>query len=134
MFHLQFLTILTSPRGLVIPRGIDRLTWTPSGDLGFEMCYVAGASTIDGDPPRLHGLRDFPNQLDLQQSVIERPALHLDVVRQIELPPEGAGRYTPIEVLAFVLFGLGALDRDDVMLGGNRDSAGENPATASEIW
>jgi hypothetical protein len=34
--------------------------------------------------PRLHVLGDFPDQLDLQQAVVEGRALHLHIVRQAE--------------------------------------------------
>jgi hypothetical protein len=55
------------------------------------MDVVRGRRTSDGDPPRLHGLGDLPDQSDLEQPVAERSVLDLDVVGQVELPLEGAG-------------------------------------------
>ena len=81
-------------------------------------------AAFDGDPSRLHGLRDFPDQLDLQQAVVERSILDQDVVGQVELPLEVPGRDTAVQVLAVRLFGLVAFDRHDVLLGGDRNFVG----------
>ena len=48
--------------------------------LGFELLDVSDRDAIDGNTPRLHGLGDFPDQLDFQQAVLERRASHLHVV------------------------------------------------------
>ena len=42
----------------------------------------------DGDPPGLHGFRDFTDQPDPEQTTVEGRVLHLNVVRQIELSLE----------------------------------------------
>ena len=40
----------------------------------FELMHVAGGCAIDGDLPWLHGLGNFPDQLDLEQAVVKRRA------------------------------------------------------------
>ena len=103
--------------------GSDRL-----GHLGLDlMNIVCGGSAFDGDLSRLHGLRDLPDQLNPEQAVVEGRALHLNIVRQVELPPEMSGRNTPVEELALGLFGLAAFDGDDVLLGRNRNFVGRKP-------
>ena len=89
-----------------------------SSRLGFELMDVAA---VDGDPPRLHGLGDFPDQFDLEQPVVERGVLDLDVVGQVELPLEMSGRDAAIQELALGFLGLAAFDGDDVLLCGDRD-------------
>src|ERR1700678_2484953 len=42
-----------------------------SGRFGLDLMDVISGCTVDGDPPRLHGLGDFPDQLDLEQAVVE---------------------------------------------------------------
>ena len=86
------------------------------GRLGLDlMDVVGGRRAVDCDPPLLHGLGDFPDQLDLEQAVVEGCALHLDIVRQVELPFEMPGRDAPVKELALGLFGLAAFDGDDVL-------------------
>jgi hypothetical protein len=53
-------------------------------------------AAVDGDPPRLRPLRDFADQFDLEQTVVEGRVLDLDVVGQVEL----TGRDIPIKELA----------------------------------
>ena len=57
----------------------------------------------------------------LSKPLSKRRALHLDIVRQVELPLEMPGRDPPVEELALGLFGLAAFDRDHVLLGRDRD-------------
>jgi hypothetical protein len=86
------------------------------GRLGLDlMDVVGGRRAVDCDPPLLHGLGDFPDQLDLEQAVVEGRALHLDVVGQAELPLEVPGRDAPVQALALGFFGLAAFDGDDVL-------------------
>jgi hypothetical protein len=92
---------------------------------------VGGRSAVDGDPPRLHGLGDFPDQLDLEQAVVEGRALHPDLVREVELPFVMPGRNAE---LALGLFGLAAFDADDVLLGGGRDLLGRETGDRQAIW
>src|SRR4029077_4420410 len=69
-------------------------TSLPSRDLrclAFELIHVAGRCAVDGNSPRLHRLGNFPEQLDLQQAVLERGAPHLDIVGEIELSLERPG-------------------------------------------
>jgi hypothetical protein len=68
--------------------------------------HVAGRRAIDGGPPWLHSLGDFPDQLDLEQAVVERRALHLNIVGQAELPLEMPGRDASVKELALGLFAL----------------------------
>jgi hypothetical protein len=89
-----------------------------------QAAVVGSRRAVDGDAPRLHGFRDFPDQLDLQQAVVEGRTLYLDIVRQVELPLEMPGRNAPVKELALDLFGLAAFDRDDVLLGRDRDFVG----------
>jgi hypothetical protein len=88
---------------------------------GFELMDVAA---VDGDPPRLHGLGDLPDQFDLQQAVVERGVLDLNVVSQVELPLELPGRDAAVQEFALGLIGLVAFDRHDVLLGRDRDFVG----------
>src|ERR1700755_2678791 len=91
-----------------------------SGRLALDLMDVAGVRcTVDGDLPRLHGFGGFADQLNLEQAVVEGRALHLDIVRQAELPFEVPGRDPPVKELALGLFSLAALDGDDVLFGGN---------------
>src|SRR5450631_3146547 len=85
---------------------------------------VAGRCAVDGDPPRLHRLRDFPEQLDLQQAVLERGAPHLDIVGEVELPLEGPRGNAPIEIFVLGPVRLVAFDGDHVLLGRHRDLVG----------
>src|SRR5690242_4029287 len=79
---------------------------TLSGRLGFQFLDVIGWGAIDRDAARLHGFRDFPDQLDLEQAVVERGALDLNVVRQVELPFEITRRDTAVEEVPLGLVGL----------------------------
>ena len=47
---------------------------------------IARRRAVNGDPPRLHGFGDLPDQFDLEQPVVEGRVLDLDVVGQVELP------------------------------------------------
>ena len=60
----------------------------------------------------------------LQQPVVERGVLDLDVVGQVELPLEVPGRDTAVQELALGLFRLVAFDRHDVLLGRDRNFVG----------
>ena len=86
--------------------------------------HVGRRRAVDGDPPRLHGFGDFPDQFDLQQAVVEGRVLDLDVVGQVELPLEVPGRDAAIKELALGFLGLAAFDGDDVLLCSDRDFIG----------
>jgi hypothetical protein len=73
------------------PEGPSRRDLYRSGHLGFQLVQVVGRGAVDRDLPRLHGLGDLPDQFDFEQTVVERRALDLDIVGQVELPLEGAG-------------------------------------------
>jgi hypothetical protein len=95
-----------------------------SGRLGFDLMHVGRLRAIDGDPPRLHGFWNFPNQFDLEQAVVEGCILDLNVVGQVELPLEVPGRDAAIQELALGFLGLAAFDGDDVLLCSDRDFIG----------
>jgi hypothetical protein len=71
--------------------------------------------------------------ISLTSSILSKPlskiALHLDIVRQAELPLEMPGRDTPVKELALGFFGLSTFDGDDVLLGRDRDFVGRETAT-----
>ena len=92
-----------------------------SGRLGLELVHVGLRRAVDGDPPRLHGFGNFPDQSDLEQTVVKGRVLDLDVVGQVELPFEVAGRDAAIQEFALSFLGLAAFDGDDVLLCGDRD-------------
>src|SRR4029078_1250711 len=73
---------------------------------------------------RLHRLGNFPEQLDLQQAVLERGAPHLDIVSKVELSLERPGGNAPIQIFVLGFFSLVALDGDHVLFGRYRDIVG----------
>src|SRR4051794_32043661 len=86
--------------------------------------HVAGRRGIDGNSPRLHGFRDFPDQFDLQQAVLERGAVHLNIIGQVKLPLERPRGNAPVEIFAFGSVRLISLDGHRVLLGSHRDFVG----------
>ena len=92
--------------------GLDAIE---SSCFGFDLMHVGRGSAIDGDPPRLHGFRDFPQQIDAQKAVIERCAFHLHVIGKAELAFELPGRNSPIKEFSIGFLRLGAFDRYDVL-------------------
>ena len=90
--------------------------------------HVGRLRAIDGDPPRLHGFWDFPDQLDLEQAVVKGRILNLDVVGQVELPLEVAGGNPSVQEFALGFLGLAAFDGDDVLLCSDRDFIGREAA------
>ena len=58
---------------------------------------------IDRNLTRLHRLGELPHQIDLQKSALERGALHLDVVGEVEDAPERTCRDAMVEVLVLRL-------------------------------
>src|SRR6476659_3937351 len=77
--------------------------------LAFELMHVAGRCAVDGNSPRLHRLGNFPEQLDLQQAVLERGAPHLDIVGEIELSLERPGGNALIQIFVVGFVSLVAL-------------------------
>jgi hypothetical protein len=51
-----------------------------SGRLGFDLAYAFRAVPVDGDPPWLHRLRQFADELDLQKAVVEARTAYLNIV------------------------------------------------------
>src|SRR6476659_2544719 len=92
--------------------------------LAFELMHVAGRCAVDGNSPRLHRLGNFPEQLDLQQDVLERGAPHLDIVGEIELSLERPVVNAPIQIFVFGRVSLVALYVVLVRFGGHRDIVG----------
>ena len=89
--------------------------------LGLDLLDVAGGPAADRNAPRLHRLRHFPDQFDLQQAVVEGRALHLHIVGEVELALERTCRNAAIDVFALGLVVLAAFDGDDVLLGRDRN-------------
>ena len=102
--------------------------------IAVDLPDVRRGRTFNRNPARLHGLRDFADQFDLQQAVVKGRALNLDVVRQTELPLErpdempwyrnscwcfSACRPSTVTTLCSAVIAIWS---------------GEKPATASEIW
>src|SRR5262249_24990417 len=74
----------------------------------------------DRDLTRLLGLGNLPDQVDVQEAVLERRALYQDVVGELEHALERARGNTLIEGLALLLLGLRLLvaaDRQRALLG-----------------
>src|SRR3954469_25331721 len=90
--------------------------WGCLSSLGFQFLYVIDGYAVDRDPARLHGFRNFPDQLDLEQAVVERDTLDLNVIRKAELPLEATRRDTAIEEISLRLVGLAPFDRDHILL------------------
>jgi hypothetical protein len=95
-----------------------------SGRLGLDLLDVGRRRTVDRDPTRLHRLRDFADQFDLQQAIVKRRTLDLDIVGQVELTLERPRRDALLEEFVLLLFGLAAFDRQHVLLGGDGDLVG----------
>src|SRR5205807_1021520 len=69
-------------------------------DLGVDQLAIA-----DWNLPRLLGLGNLPDQVDVQQAVLQRGAFHLDKVGELEYALECARRDALVEDLTFG-FGL----------------------------
>jgi len=76
-------------------------------------CFVVCAGV---DRKRLHGLRYFPHQVDLQKSAFERGALHLDIVGEVEDAAERACRDALVEVLMLAFLCFTPLNGEYVLL------------------
>jgi hypothetical protein len=85
---------------------------------------------VDGDPPWLHGFGDLPDQFDLQQPIVERGVLDLDVVGQVELSRELTGRDAAVQELAIGFSGLLPSIVTTFCSAVIEISSGEKPATA----
>src|SRR5438034_11604539 len=89
--------------------------------LVFYLLALGGSvAGFDRDPAWLHRLRHLTHQVDLQEPVLERGALHLNVVGQAELTPERAAGDALVEILVLTLPTLTAfrehvLDRKSVV-------------------
>lgn len=96
------------------------MLWTAAAQAASVVSICRMLET--GEPPI--GIRrgfirfgDFAAQFDLQQSVVERRALDLDVVGKIERPRRDA----LIQELALLFLGLAAFDRQHILFGGDGD-------------
>src|ERR1700756_384998 len=70
-----------------------RIEWARLRGLGLEHL---GLAVADRNPARLLGLRNLANEIDVQETVLERGALYLDVIGKLEHALEGAGRNAPV--------------------------------------
>ena len=82
---------------------------------------VVVAGGFDRDTTRLHRLRHFPNQSDLQYAVFESRIPDLDIVRQVKNAAERPQGDSLVEVVAITLVGLAALDGKRRLLGRDGD-------------
>ena len=83
----------------------------------FNLLSVAACKPRrDRDLPRLHGLGDLSRQIDPQQPLLERGALHLHILGQIECPPEWTGGDALVQVLGLALLRLAALHGKHILL------------------
>ena len=85
----------------------------------FCCSTTVGLVAADRDLARLLGLGDFAHEVDVQETVLERRALHLDVVGELEYALERARGDALVERRALGLVGLGLLvaaDRQGVFL------------------
>ncbi len=78
-------------------------------------------ATGDLDLARLHGFRDFADEFDRQQSVLEAGTRHLDVVGKSETPFKGAGGDAAMDVVRTVIITLRAAHDELVLLRGDVD-------------
>jgi len=74
--------------------------------LAVNLPDIRSGRTLDGNPTRLHGLRQLADQFDPEQAVVKRRSLDLDVVRQIELPLERPRRNPLVQEFALLFFGF----------------------------
>ena len=77
-----------------------RVRPTLGGDLGLDLLDLGA---VDRDGARLRGLRDLAYEVDMQESVLEARALHLDVVGELEAALEGARGDAAIKDIAAFL-------------------------------
>jgi hypothetical protein len=77
------------------------------------------------DPPRLHRLRNLSRELNLEQAVLKRRSLDLNMIFEVELPFERARRNALMKVLMFrrtgFVFGPAAGNGKPVLLRRNAD-------------
>jgi hypothetical protein len=52
----------------------------------LDLLVVVANAGVDRNPARLHGLRQFPHQIDLQEPVFKRCACDLGVVGELMAP------------------------------------------------
>jgi hypothetical protein len=127
---LDYFTVCGVPRLEGATRYVS-VAWL--GGLGFDLMDIAASfRAVDDDTPQLHGFRDFPQQLDPEQSIFKSGALDLYVVRQTELPLEMPGRDPPAEEVSTGLVGFIALDGDDVLSSDDRHLVGRIPRPAAQ--
>src|SRR5437763_14700130 len=80
------------------------------GRLGLDGLRLTGA---DRNLARLFRLGDLENKIDVEKTVLQRGALHLDVVGKLEHALEGASRTAPVGSLALGLAVLDSLPAED---------------------
>src|SRR5262249_43776506 len=83
-----------------------------------------GLAIADRDLARLHRLRNLADEVDMEEAVLKRRALDLDVLGELKDALERARRDALVEHLAFLLVGLGlllTLDRQRVLFRLDRD-------------
>jgi hypothetical protein len=80
---------------------------------GISWCLLTDA---DLDSARLHGFRNLAHEIDLEQAVLERSCLNLDMVGKAEVPLEAARGDALENVVFLVVVILLAGDRQTVLV------------------
>ena len=92
--------------------------------LASSLCRLSGAAPLMEIRRGFMASGTSQDSSILSKPIVELRALHPDVVGQVELPLERPRGDAAIEVFALGRLGLVALDRHDVLLGGDRDFGG----------
>jgi hypothetical protein len=112
-----------------------KVFWSGSGSrLAIDLPDIRSRRAINCNTTWLHGLRNLADQFNLQQAVVKRGALDLDIVRQIEMPLERPRRNSLVQEFALLCFSLAAFTVSTLCSAVIAISSAEKPATASEIW
>src|SRR4051812_33850574 len=100
------------------PPADEPLRWLGSR-LGLDHLRLGYFAIADGDLARLLRLGNLAHEVDVQETVLQRRALHLDVVGKLELALESAPRDALVEHLAGIVLLdlLLALNSQRVFLG-----------------
>ena len=101
---------------------------------GVQLLHLRCGCTGDGDPPRLHGLRNFTHKFDVKQAIFEGSPFDLNMVGQIELPLERAERDYMVQDSRCCFSALRPSTVNTFCSAVIAISSGENPASASDIW
>ena len=102
--------------------------------MAVDLADIRSGRTRDGNPTRLHGLRQLAYQFDPEQAVVKRRSLDLDVVRQIKLALERPRRNPLVQEFARLFLAFRPSTVRTLCSAVITISSGVKPATANEIW